>query len=173
MSAIENLREKKKRLHDAIERRYACEHQHRELRARLTADKRPSYYRQCVHCGHAGQAVSAQIAKKEAAGNSIPIFDYEAEEKRHKAKSDEYSYVSLQLNQEFRLLHEDYLRSAQWQEKRIQVLQRANGICEICELNEATDIHHNSYDHFGAEPLEDLDAVCTFCHKVLHGKIKL
>lgn len=173
MNAIENLREKKKKLHAAIERRYACEHQHRELRFRLIADNRPSYYRQCTYCGHAGQAISAREAKNEAAGRSIPDFDYEAEEKHRKAKSDEYSSVSVELNQEFRLLHEDYLRSVQWQQKRIQVLERANGKCEICELNDATDIHHNSYDSFGAEPLEDLNAVCDFCHKVLHGRIKL
>ncbi len=173
MNAIERLREKKKELHAEIERRFACEHQHRELRFRLTADNRPAYYRQCTNCGHAGQAVSARDAKREAAGKPIPDFDYEIEEKRRKGKSDEYSSVSLELKQEFRLMHEDYLCSNQWQQKRIQVLERAKGKCEVCELNDATDIHHNTYDRFGEEPLEDLEAVCDFCHKVLHGRIKL
>jgi hypothetical protein len=173
MNAIERLREKKKKLHAEIERRYACEHPSRELRFRLTVDKRPAYYRQCVVCGHAGQAVSAREAKRETAGKAISDFDYEAEEKRRKAKSDEYSFVSLELKQEFRLMYEDYLRSDQWKQKRTPVLERAKGKCEVCELNDATDIHHNTYDHFGEEPLKDLDAVCDFCHKVLHGRIKL
>jgi hypothetical protein len=173
MNAIEKLREKKKKLHAEIERRYVCEHQRRGLRFRLAADNRPTYYRQCIKCGHAGQAVSAREAKKETAGKAIPDFDYEAEEKRRKTKCDEYSFVSLELKQEFRLMYEDYLRSDQWKQKRIQVLERAKGKCEVCKLSDATDIHHNTYDSFGEEPLGDLDAVCDFCHKVLHGRITL
>lgn len=173
MHAIANLPKKKKALYAAIKLRYLCIHEHREVRFRRIADGRPSHYRQCVHCGNAGQAVSARDAEKEAAGKPLPNFDYELEDKHRKAKSAEYSTTILELRKEFDSLYEDYLRSTEWQEKRISVMERAKGKCEVCETNEATDIHHNTYDRLGAELPEDLNAVCNFCHKVLHGRIKL
>lgn len=173
MHAIANLSNKKKTLYAAIELRYLCTHEHREVRFRRIANGRPSYYRQCVHCGNAGQAVSARDAERKAAGTPIPDFDYELEDKRRNAKSAEYSAAMLELRKEFDLLYEDYLRSAEWQEKRIPVMERAKGKCEVCELNEATDVHHNTYDRLGAELPEDLNAVCSFCHNVLHGRIRL
>lgn len=112
-------------------------------------------------------------AESEATRKPIPDFDYELEEKRRKAKSAEYSAAMLELRKEFDLLYEDYLRSDEWQEKRIPILGRAKGKCEVCELNEATDVHHNTYERVGAELQEDLSAVCNFCHKVLHRRIKL
>ncbi len=173
MHAIANLPKKKKALYAAIELRYLCTHERREVRFRRIADGRPSYYRQCVHCGNAGQAVSSRDAEKEAAGKPIPDFDYKLEEKRRKAKSAEYSAVMLELRKEFNSLYEDYLRSAEWQEKRSPVMEHAKGKCEVCESNEATDVHHNTYERLGAELPEDLSAVCNFCHNVLHGRIKL
>jgi hypothetical protein len=173
MHAIANLPKKKKELYAAIELRYLCLHERREVRFRRIRDDRPTYYSQCVHCGNAGQAVSVLDGKRKTTGKPIPDFDYELEDKRRKAKSAEYSAVMLKLRKEFELLYPDYLQSAEWQEKRIPVMERANGKCEVCELNEATDVHHNTYDRLGEELPEDLSAVCSFCHNVLHGRIKL
>lgn len=173
MSVLEHLSKKKAGLYAAIEQRYACSHEQRELRHRIIGDGRPAFYRQCVRCGHAGQAVSAKRVHKEMAGAPVPDFDDDVANRWAKAKSAEYSLAANEINQEFWLMYEDYLRSPEWKQRRGLVLQRANGICEVCEINEPVDVHHETYEHLCCEPLEDLKAVCKFCHDYLHKKIEL
>jgi len=173
MSVIERLGNKKASLYAAIERRYACSHDIRDLRRRIIKDGRIAYYRQCVRCGHAGQAVSAKTACREVADSPIPDFDNEAESRWANAKSSEYSYAADEITQEFWLVYQDYLASAQWKAKRAQVLQRAKGTCEICEQDLAVNVHHETYEHLCCEPLEELKAVCQLCHDYLHGKVEL
>lgn len=172
MHAIANLPEKKKALYADIEVRYRCLHERRELRLRQIADSRSAYYRQCVTCGHAGQAISAVNAEKQASGQPIPEFDYLLEQRRRSEKSNEYAAVRQILKSAFDALYPDYLRSQEWLAKRQPVMERANGVCEECRMNEATDIHHKTYDRVGAEPPEDLSAVCRLCHNCLHGRIE-
>ncbi|MFM9914003.1 MAG: hypothetical protein ACKVN9_10765 [Methylophilaceae bacterium] len=173
MTDAERLRNKLEGMYAAIEERYACIHPHRELRLRLIKGGRLAYYRQCIRCGYAGQAVSSRIALGETIGVVIPNFDNDAELSWRKAKSEDYSHASYEVNQERRLIYEDYLLSNQWKAIKALVFKRANDMCEICELNDAVDVHHETYENVFAEKLEDLKAVCRFCHDYLHGKIKL
>jgi hypothetical protein len=62
----------------------------------------------------------------------------------------------------------DYLISHEWKEKRQQVLDRANGLCEQCG-KPAGEVHHLSYKNVGNEPLSDLVALCYWCHHKAHG----
>lgn len=64
----------------------------------------------------------------------------------------------------------EYLTSWGWKLKCMQVMTRAGGICEICKVNIATETHHKSYAHLGFEPLHQLMAVCSKCHKWVHGR---
>lgn len=160
-------------MHAEIVQRFTCAHEKRQLRLRIIGDGRPAYYRQCIRCGHAGQAVSRKTALSEAKGGNIPAFDDDAASRWDKAKTDEYMKVAYAIDQEFRLIYEDYLLSPQWKSKKEQVFNRSGGKCEVCEINEATTAHHLTYEHLCCEPLDELMAVCDFCHDVLHGKIKL
>lgn len=58
-----------------------------------------------------------------------------------------------------------YLQSPEWSDKRQKVLQRAQGLCEACLGEDATEVHHLTYDHVFDEPLFDLVAVCGRCHR--------
>lgn len=60
-----------------------------------------------------------------------------------------------------------YLRSAQWREKRAAVLERAGGMCEACRVVPAEEVHHTTYDHIFDEPLWELRAVCSACHRAI------
>jgi hypothetical protein len=65
-----------------------------------------------------------------------------------------------------------YLNSSQWKLRRQLVLVRDGFECQaklpkLCEIT-AVDAHHNTYEHFGWEPLFDLVAVCRACHDALH-----
>ena len=64
----------------------------------------------------------------------------------------------------------DYLRSDHWQDTRRRVLQRASGFCEGCQQRRATQVHHLTYTHVGAEFLWELVAICDACHSRLHDK---
>lgn len=157
-------------MHAEIKRRYVCAHPQRELRRRVIVDGRSIFYRQCVRCGHAGNAIPAKTADFESRGLTSVEFDYEAENQWEKAKSEEYSRVAWEIDQEFRLIYEEYLQSKEWRIKRAQVLERSGGFCEECEDRPAVTAHHKTYERLCCEPLEDLTAVCQPCHAALHGR---
>ena len=52
--------------------------------------------------------------------------------------------------------------------KRQELFVRSGGKCESCG-REATDAHHLTCARFGNELLEDLLALCRYCHDRKHG----
>ena len=74
--------------------------------------------------------------------------------------------------EEWHKVHQAYLKSDVWAEKRKQVLIRANGKCEgdkcgvMVVSNTLLDVHHLTYDRVGGnEKMSDLKALCSSCHK--------
>jgi 5-methylcytosine-specific restriction endonuclease McrA len=61
-----------------------------------------------------------------------------------------------------------YLKSPEWAERRRRVLARAEGRCERCGHERATQVHHLTYRRVGAEWLKDLLAICNACHEHHH-----
>lgn len=61
-----------------------------------------------------------------------------------------------------------YLNSEDWRERRKELLDEANHMCEDCgEI--ANNVHHLSYDNLGEEELGvDVEVLCEDCH--LWGK---
>lgn len=45
---------------------------------------------------------------------------------------------------------------------------RAKGKCERCREANLQEVHHKTYEHFGNEPLEDLEGLCLSCHVAHH-----
>jgi hypothetical protein len=69
-----------------------------------------------------------------------------------------------------------YLKSDAWRRKTLRVLDRANFLCESVDDkgnrcgNEATEVHHLTYERVSNELLSDLIALCRDCHSKMHGK---
>ena len=63
-----------------------------------------------------------------------------------------------------------YLQSPIWAAKRAAVMQRANCRCERCLAAPAREVHHLHYRRVGREHVDDLLAVCVYCHTVLHAE---
>lgn len=63
-----------------------------------------------------------------------------------------------------------YYRSQAWYARRARVQARAHGWCEFCRQRPMSDCHHRTYRHFGQEPLFELMAVCSMCHRWIHGR---
>jgi 5-methylcytosine-specific restriction endonuclease McrA len=64
--------------------------------------------------------------------------------------------------------YHEYLASRRWQEKRIAVIQRENGICQGCRENPIEHVHHTSYTHCGDELIYQLIGLCGTCHNKTH-----
>ncbi len=66
----------------------------------------------------------------------------------------------------------DYLKSEQWQQLRLKVLQRDGFRCQGCLAARATQVHHRSYGHVRGEFCFELISLCDACHERLHGRSK-
>lgn len=61
-----------------------------------------------------------------------------------------------------------YYRTKGWAARRDAILSRAGGMCEYCQLREAFQVHHRTYERFKKEKMSDLMAVCRTCHQYIH-----
>ncbi|GAB2999623.1 hypothetical protein GCM10010960_01830 [Arenimonas maotaiensis] len=160
----------KKAAYSAIEERYRCTHEVREIRLRILVDSRKAYYNQCISCGHAGSAIGLKSIKNQAKPISITLFDNELEIKWRARKNAEYQAIYIAIEPSLKAEYEAYLESETWRKRRMVILERATKKCECCEHYPATEIHHKTYARIGQELDSDLMAVCKLCHDQIHGK---
>ena len=64
--------------------------------------------------------------------------------------------------------YQKYLCSREWGLKREAVHRRANGICERCNWQTGTAVHHLTYIRKYNEELSDLQLLCGDCHNFIH-----
>lgn len=160
----------KQSAYSAIEERYRCAHEVREIRLRILADSRKAYYNQCISCGHAGSAIGLKSIKNQVNLISTTLFDNELEVKWRARKNAEYQATYLAIEPSLKAEYEAYLESETWRKRRLVILERASKICECCEYYPANEIHHKTYARIGQELDTDLMAVCKFCHDQIHKK---
>ncbi len=68
-----------------------------------------------------------------------------------------------------KISYTDYLKSDHWRSIRKLKLAQCNDACEVCGEDEVRlDIHHKNYETLGHESLDDLAALCPYCHKDVH-----
>ena len=59
----------------------------------------------------------------------------------------------------------EYLRSAEWREKRKEFLEFVGYECEECGSKEKLQIHHLHYNTVGDESQDDVEVLCKICHE--------
>lgn len=72
---------------------------------------------------------------------------------------------------DYKAEHVAYIASSQWVAKRKEYIAAVNPTqCPVCKdpWGKGGHIHHKSYKHMGAEPLEDLVHLCEDCHEKIH-----
>ena len=160
----------KQEAYAAIEQRFSCTHPERELRLRRIEDGRLAHYRQCTRCGAAGRAISKKESKAELGPlTSAPAFDDDLEPQWHARKHVAYLLTYKEIEPLLRKEYARYLASPEWQEVRSRIIARANGVCECCDMAPPTEVHHTTYLRLGCELDDDLLAVCSFCHWLIHN----
>lgn len=65
--------------------------------------------------------------------------------------------------------YEKYLRSKEWAAKRKEAFAYYGKRCARCGSTYRLQVHHKNYWRLGHELMEDLEVVCSRCHKLEHG----
>jgi len=63
----------------------------------------------------------------------------------------------------------DYLQSFEWSEIRRELFESRGEKCELCGNLNRLQIHHITYARLFNEDPADLQILCVFCHKRIHG----
>ncbi len=140
------------------------------VRNKPMRDQRPRLLRQCSRCG----LIDSRPVRFADAGMpacDVPLWDGDREAVFKEARQLAHQFVSKKTMADRHHAYLLYLCSPDWAAKRTAVLARKHGLCEYeggCG-NRATQVHHRTYDRIGAEKLEDLLAVCSTCHRTIHG----
>ena len=67
--------------------------------------------------------------------------------------------------------YQEYRKTPHWQAVRAWALERSNWHCQIWENHgNHLEVHHNNYDHLGAERPEDVVVLCAECHELFHDR---
>ncbi len=127
---------------------------------------------QCQVCGK----LVGNSQKHSSDDDKYPMYQDHLAADYERRRENEYNQIlqkhaRLQVDKESSFFHEynDYLKSDVWRAKRERVLKRAQGICEGCGIQPASQVHHLTYEHKMEEFLFELVAVCDTCHDRLHA----
>ena len=91
--------------------------------------------------------------------------EYEKRQAEYEKQRLEREEARSEENRAWQAWYQTYLRSPAWAVLRVKVMQRAGGTCEGCLVTTATEVHHTTYEHVGAELLWELRAICRSCHE--------
>jgi hypothetical protein len=148
----------------------ACQHVATGVVCIRASNGAPMYREQCFHCG----LPRGQWIPKSKIQNVADIQEVSAD------KLAEYEHLRFSAWRSIQAKHAhdqleggdneyaQYLQSDVWKQKRKRVLKRANGVCEGCGENPATQVHHLTYAHIQNEFLWELVAICDECHERVH-----
>jgi len=87
-------------------------------------------------------------------------------EKRENYKNKRI-FISEQKQENNKYYNEVYLKSKEWKNKRLLILERDNYKCRCCYLT-ATEVHHINYNTVMKEDFNSLLSVCRDCHTKIH-----
>lgn len=150
----------------------ACQHENCVVVLRPDSAGRKQFYRYCEECGiRLGGAIahSAVVGTSDKSPEWFENRNREYQDLRRHAFDRIANEAAARQQQRNRDDYSTYLASPEWRRRREKVMHRANGICEGCLTNQATEVHHRTYDHIGNEFAFELIALCDHCHSRLHG----
>lgn len=67
--------------------------------------------------------------------------------------------------------YSEYLKTPHWRSIRSWAIERAGNHCQVCKSKSKLEVHHNNYDHVGAEQPDDLIVLCDVCHKLYEKRL--
>jgi hypothetical protein len=147
---------------------HLCPHGRQKMVWKPTTGNLRQLRHQCLDCGR----VMGGSLKHALAPANTPLFDEALQQDGERLENEHWQkhwHQRARDDAEWRSRYEEHLGSEKWRELRRRVLKRAGGICEGCGIDQATECHHLTYTHTGDEFLFELTAVCSQCHRRIHG----
>ena len=154
-----------------IEQCANCQNSNLEIVNRPLSDGRPRFIYQCLDCGESnGSAIAySYIVDTFGSLDTPPYFNehlLEAKrQERYEERLQQHSEKLLNGLTQWQREANEYYRSPKWKDRRGKVLRRDGYVCQACQQNAASEVHHLTYSHWRNEPLFDLVAVCHSCHE--------
>ena len=152
-----------------------CTHEKTNFRKRMRSNGMLYISPQCADCGCHGRGEPRAYPFSVLGGRTIESlkeFDEQALDEYKKAEDIARRVKVVRENDDKRSQRAAYYQSAEWKHIRAKVIKRAGGICEGCLEASATQVHHLTYQHFGAELMYELVAICDLCHETEHYEHK-
>lgn len=142
----------------------SCDCSSKEPRTKTNSDGRIVFGFQCTNCG------KFEPRKKDSFGLNPPTNTVDLEiVNNFRHRQQEFANAQRdQKKSDWFAWYSDYLKTPQWQSKRLAVLKRDRYLCQGCMSRRASQVHHLSYEHCGNELLWELTSVCDDCHKKIH-----
>jgi len=94
----------------------------------------------------------------------LKMKDESNEEEEKNERVNEKSPKSPRIKELQSMSYAEYLQSSEWASKRAKALRFAQFRCQLCNSNEALNVHHRTYERRGHELLGDLTVLCQDCH---------
>jgi hypothetical protein len=159
----------------------ACEHPQTIIIQRVDTAGRPFFSRYCKHCGvkFGGPIPRVKAEAEGVAPTSESEIELDAErytaerqaqfDKLVNAAVERAERAAKEALEEWRQGYDDYLRSPQWKRRAAKIMERAAGVCEGCLTRPAEEVHHLTYANVREEFAFELVALCSPCHRRVHG----
>jgi len=144
-------------MNDAHDLLPECDHPERVIVQRTYKNGAQVVGPQCQVCGQFTAIKKSTVEDP----NSLPRYSLQIKEER----SQELREAGRRSLKGWWEVYAQYLNSDEWKSRRVQVMARCLGICEACNICDAVEVHHLTYDHVGCEPLFDLVGLCVGCHE--------
>jgi 5-methylcytosine-specific restriction endonuclease McrA len=149
-----------------------CPHEHTEVRYKIFANGTKHLCTQCLTCGQKTDGTRWLGQKGIDMAEVHPFDELLADayaQRENAARRGRLRKEKLERHLEY----ERYIRdSDDWWEIRTKVMRRDNNWCQACWDAPATEVHHKSYEQLYREILWELEAVCSACHRKIHGLIE-
>lgn len=145
-----------------------CRHDRSEVRVNTASNGVRQFARQCLDCWYVWDRwiAYAKLTAEEKA--NAPEIDDDAQYERETEQRKVVPKELINRGVDWWAEYNEYLQSPQWQVRRDDVLRRDDYLCRGCLTRRATQAHHLTYDHVGAELLFELVAICDVCHERIH-----
>ena len=84
-----------------------------------------------------------------------------------------WGFIFFKARDMARKEYQKYITSSNWAAVRNDAVMQANNKCEVCGSLKRLNVHHLSYKNLGNEEPGDLIVLCSKCHMIEHGLIKI
>lgn len=149
---------------------WTCDHARRRLFRRRDLAGRIAFQEQCVDCRWPipGYLKRADVVARIGDPERLPeISTQEIDDLKARYRDIRHDDFDAGRAQRAERYHA-YLQTPEWRARREAVMGRERGRCQGCLVRDATQVHHLTYAHVGAELLFELVALCDACHERTH-----